>query len=113
MLQGAASCALRSQDVAKGQGAHRPPVAPLHFPGMARSVAELLPRPFAELTLDDVAGIIETIGDEHETLFFERKATIGGNALAKTCASFANTYGGLLVGGVADNDDALTGMDPL
>jgi hypothetical protein len=27
-------------------------------------VSELLPRPFAELTLDDVAAIIESIGEE-------------------------------------------------
>jgi hypothetical protein len=79
-----------------------------------RSVAELLPRqrPFSELTLDDVAKIIENQGDERETLFFERKATLNGNALAKACAAFANTYGGLLVGGVADKEDALVGMEP-
>jgi hypothetical protein len=79
-----------------------------------RSVAELLPRqrPFSELTLDDVAKIIENQGDERETLFFERKATLNGNALAKACAAFANRYGGLLVGGVADKEDALVGMEP-
>lgn len=80
---------------------------------MARSVAELLPRPFAELTLDDVARIIEAIGEERETLFFERKATINTNALAKACCAFANTYGGLLVVGVADDDDTLVGMEPI
>jgi hypothetical protein len=78
-----------------------------------RSVAELLPRPFAELTLEDVAQIIETIGEERETLFFERKATVNGNALAKACSAFANTYGGLLVAGVADDNDDLVGMDPV
>jgi len=80
---------------------------------VARSVSELLPRPFAELTLDDVAQIIATIGEERETLFFERKATISGNALAKACSAFANTYGGLLVGGVADDNDDLVGMAPV
>lgn len=80
---------------------------------MARSVAELLPRRFDELTLEDVAAIISAIGAERETLFFERKAEVNGNALAKVCSAFANTYGGLLVGGVADDDDTLVGMEPL
>ncbi len=80
---------------------------------MARSVSELLPRPFAEVTLDDVAQILATIGEERETLFFEQKATISGNALAKACSAFANTYGGLLVGGVADDSDDLVGMAPV
>jgi hypothetical protein len=80
---------------------------------VARSVAELLPRPFAELTLDDVARIIEAIGDERETLFFERKAAINTNALAKACCAFANTYGGLLVVGVGDDDDTLVGIEPV
>jgi Schlafen, AlbA_2 len=80
---------------------------------MARSVSELLPRRFADLTLDDVAAIIQTIGEERETLFFERKASVNGNALAKACSAFANTYGGLLVVGVADDDDTLVGIEPL
>jgi hypothetical protein len=79
---------------------------------MARSVAELLPRPFAELTLDDVAALIERVGEERETLWFERKADLSNNALAKACSAFANTYGGLLVAGIADDDDALTGIEP-
>ena len=77
---------------------------------MPRSVAELLPRRFEELQLEDVAAIIETVGDERETLFLERKAALSRNSLAKACAAFANTYGGLLIGGVADDDPALTGM---
>jgi hypothetical protein len=81
---------------------------------MARSVAELLPRPFAELTLDDVAAIVAATGtEERETLWFERKATVTPNSLSKACAAFANTYGGLLVVGVADEDDALVGIEPL
>jgi hypothetical protein len=80
---------------------------------MARSVAELLPKPFDDLAVEDVAAIIASIGEERETLFFERKATVSGNALAKACAAFANTYGGLLVGGVGDEDDTLVGMEPV
>jgi hypothetical protein len=80
---------------------------------VARSVAELLPKPFDDLGVDDVAAIIAAIGEERETLFFERKAIVSGNALAKACAAFANTYGGLLVAGVADADDALVGMEAL
>jgi hypothetical protein len=80
---------------------------------IARSVTELLPRPFAELTLDDVAQIIASIGEERETLFFERKLSVSGDGLAKACAAFANTYGGLLVVGVADDDDTLVGIDPV
>jgi hypothetical protein len=80
---------------------------------MARSVAELLPRPFADLTLDDVAQIIATTGEERETLWFERKASVTTNAFAKACSAFANTYGGLLVVGVGDTSDALVGIEPL
>jgi hypothetical protein len=43
-----------------------------------RNVAELLRRPFEELELEDVQAIIADIGDERETLFFERKAEITG-----------------------------------
>jgi Putative DNA-binding domain len=81
--------------------------------GVAHSVAELLPRPFSELTLEDVGAIIESVGEERETLFFERKASVSGAALAKACAAFANTLGGLLVVGVADNSDELLGIEPL
>jgi hypothetical protein len=63
--------------------------------------------------LEDVAQIISDIGEERETLFFERKASVNGNALAKACSAFANTYGGLLVVGVADEDDTLVGIEPL
>jgi hypothetical protein len=68
---------------------------------------------FAELTLEDVAQIIATIGEERETLFLERKAALSTNSLAKACSAFANTYGGLLVAGVADESDELTGMLPV
>jgi hypothetical protein len=70
----------------------------------------LLPRPFAELTLDHVSAIIEAVGDEKETLWFERKAAISSNSLAKACAAFANTYGGLLVVGVPDDRNELVGI---
>jgi len=77
---------------------------------MARSVSELLPRPFAELALGDVSQILANVGEERETLFFERKASVTGKTLAKACAAFANTYGGLLVIGVGDEDDTLVGV---
>lgn len=77
----------------------------------ARSIAELLPRRFADLTLDDVRSILAAVGEERESLFFERKAAITNRALAKACAAFANTLGGLLVVGVADENDELLGID--
>jgi hypothetical protein len=77
----------------------------------ARSVAELIPRPFAELTLADVAEILSRVGEERESLFFERKASLSAAALAKSCAAFANTAGGLLLGGVGDDSDELVGME--
>lgn len=79
---------------------------------MARSVAELLHRPFAELELDDVRQIIASLGEQRESLFFERKAQVNANSLAKACAAFANAHGGLLVVGVGDDDDELVGIDP-
>jgi hypothetical protein len=74
-------------------------------------VVELIPRSFEELRLEDVADVIARIGEERENLFFERKASVSGNSLAKACAAFANTFGGLLVIGVEDADDALTGIE--
>jgi hypothetical protein len=44
-------------------------------------------------------------------LWFERKAAVNGNALAKACSAFANTYGGLLVVGVPDDRDELVGTE--
>jgi hypothetical protein len=93
-------------------GSCGPVVAPANLGGVARSVAELLPRPFTELTLDDVAQIIATTGEERETLWFERKASVTTNSLAKARAAFANTYGSLLVVGVGDQNDALAGSSP-
>jgi predicted HTH transcriptional regulator len=76
--------------------------------GTARRVRN---RPFDELTLDDVTQIVADVGEQRETLFFERKARIQPDALAKTSAAFANTMGGLLVVGVADKNDDLKGID--
>lgn len=76
-----------------------------------RSVSELLPRPFEELTLEHVPDLLVRAGEERETLFFERKASVTSETLAKSCAAFANTMGGLLVVGVADDDDALAGTE--
>lgn len=78
---------------------------------MARSVSEVLGRPFADLTLEHVAEIVASMRDERETLWFERKASVTPNSLSKACAAFANTYGGLLVVGVGDDDDALVGTE--
>jgi hypothetical protein len=78
---------------------------------IARSVTEILPSRFAELTLEDVAQIVARIGEERENLYVERKAQVNGNALAKACSAFANTFGGLLIVGVADKDDELIGTD--
>jgi hypothetical protein len=75
-----------------------------------RSVSELLPRPFEELTLEDVPDLLVRTGEERETLFFERKAKVTSESLAKSCAAFANTMGGLLVIGVADTDDEVVGI---
>src|SRR4051812_21123850 len=79
---------------------------------MARSVAEILPHSFAELTLEDIAQIVADHREEGETLFFERKSEVSGNSLAKACSAFANTYGGLLIVGVADEEDTLVGIEP-
>jgi hypothetical protein len=38
---------------------------------------------------------------------------VTGDSLAKACSAFANTYGGLLVVGVADEDDTLSGIEPV
>lgn len=77
----------------------------------ARSVAELLPRPFDELEVADVESILAAVGEQRETLFFERKASLQVGALAKTCAAFANTLGGLLVVGAEDASDELPGIE--
>jgi len=77
-----------------------------------RSVSELLPNRFDELTLADVEEILRRVGDAKETLFFERKQTLPREGLAKSCAAFANTYGGLLILGVTD-DGELVGMEPV
>ncbi len=77
----------------------------------ARSVAELLLHPFADLELDDVERMIAAVGEERESLFFERKAEVSSAALAKSCSAFANTMGGLLLVGIADQCDELIGIE--
>jgi hypothetical protein len=79
----------------------------------ARSVAELLPRPFDKLELDDLRTLIADVGDERETLFFERKQSVSPQSLAKACGAFANTLGGLLVVGVTDEADEFVGIEPV
>lgn len=80
---------------------------------MLRSVGELLPSRFEDLTIDHVRAIMERIGDARETLFFERKVLATRSGLAKSCAAFANTYGGLLVVGIRDDDDEMVGIEPI
>lgn len=82
---------------------------PAHMP--IRSVAELLPRPFESLTLDDVREIVAHVSAEKETIFFERKAIPRPDGIAKSCAAFANTLGGVLVVGVSDGSDELVGFE--
>src|SRR5713226_4495769 len=81
---------------------------------MARSVTELLPRPFAELELADIEALVGVPADERETLYLElkREATSDSarNKIAKSCAAFANTVGGLLIIGVED-DGTISGLD--
>jgi len=78
----------------------------------ARSVAELLPRAFDELELHDVRDIVRQVGEERESLYFERKQSITSASLAKACAAFANTNGGLLLVGIDDDTDELVGIEP-
>jgi hypothetical protein len=78
-----------------------------------RSVADLLPRPFDALTIDDVRKIVMSHSEEGESLFFARKVKTTSQTLAKSCAAFANTYGGLLVVGSEDDTNELVGIDRL
>ena len=78
----------------------------------SRSVSELLPRPFDELDVDDVRELLRRVGEERESLFFERKSELRRDLLGKSCAAFANTMGGLLVVGVGDEDDEIRGVEP-
>jgi hypothetical protein len=75
-----------------------------------RSVAELLPRPFDTLSLTDVEEILEGIREEGESIFFECKEEARKPLIAKSCAAFANSHGGLLMVGV-DDDGNIVGTD--
>jgi hypothetical protein len=79
-------------------------------PGRARSVSELLPTAFDSLTIEDVRTILADVGEARESLYFERKRSVSKENLAKSCAAFANTYGGLLVVGIEDATDDLVGI---
>jgi hypothetical protein len=79
----------------------------------SRSVSELLPARFEDLDLDHVRGILDQARAEGETLFLELKETLAPNALAKTCAAFANTFGGLLIVGAADDTAEAVGIEPI
>jgi hypothetical protein len=76
-----------------------------------RSVSELLPRSFEDLTEDDIRRIVENVGSDRESLYFERKLKVTPDSLAKSCSAFANTFGGLLLIGVDDKTDELVGVD--
>lgn len=76
----------------------------------ARSVSELLPAAFEDLARAHVGAIVESVGEERESLFFERKRSVTPATLAKSCAAFANTYGGLLIVGIEDETDVLVGV---
>lgn len=77
-------------------------------------VADLLPVPFGELTIDHVRAILDDLRGEGETLFFERKRQYDvkdpARKLAPSCASFANTQGGLLLVGVEDETNGISGI---
>ncbi len=75
-----------------------------------RSVGELLPQAFERLTLDDVREVV-TAGNERETIFMEWKSELTPDAVAKAAAAFANTHGGLLLGGVDDGGE-IVGFEP-
>jgi hypothetical protein len=77
----------------------------------ARSIAELLPRPFDQLEVEDVATIVAGGGDERESLVLELKGELRRDLVVKSCAAFANTIGGLLIVGVPDDSDELRGID--
>jgi Schlafen, AlbA_2 len=79
----------------------------------ARSVSELLPAPFDQVGVTHVKEILARVGEEGESLYFERKAKVSTQSLAKSCAAFANTFGGLLLVGVADKSDDLAGIEPV
>jgi hypothetical protein len=70
---------------------------------------------FRSLALADVIadiGQVRRLIDEGETLTVERKEQIPSDGLGPTVASFANTYGGWLLLGVADSTKKVTGFDP-
>jgi hypothetical protein len=79
----------------------------------ARSVSELLPADFNQLGLDHVRAIVGEEGDEiAETIVLEWKSEINPAALAKAVSAFANTIGGLLIGGVEKETRRFIGWEP-
>jgi Putative DNA-binding domain len=74
------------------------------------SIAELLPKPFDQLDVDDVATLVAG-AEDRESLVLELKAELGRDLVAKSCAAFANTIGGLLVVGVPDDSEEFRGID--
>jgi hypothetical protein len=67
---------------------------------------------FRRLSLADLNdGVLRRLIKEGETLFVERKQTDPSDGIGPAVASFANTLGGWLLLGVAD-DGSLNGYDP-
>jgi hypothetical protein len=64
------------------------------------SILDVLPRPLEELSLADVDSLI---ANGEETLHLELKEQLDNQALARSCAAFANTFGGLLIVGISDD----------
>ena len=66
-----------------------------------RSIAELLPVPFDQVREDHVRSLLgEGRPGDEESIVFEVKETVTKDSLARACAAFANSLGGLLVVGV-------------
>ena len=74
------------------------------------SLASLFACPAADVTLDRVRGLIGQDLPESLTLEYEEKFS---SSLVTSVAAMANTYGGLLIVGVADQpgDGRLVGVD--
>lgn len=77
---------------------------------MAFSPADILPRAFPDLTFEDIVGIVDRAEAEGETIWLEFKVELAKDAIAKSCAAFANTLGGLLIIGVDDGTRAIVGV---
>jgi hypothetical protein len=83
------------------------------FPAAQRKLASLRKdREWAEEPEFHARSIVapSVFGGDRDSLIFERKSALSNTGLAKSCAAFANTFGGMLVIGIADATDELTGI---